>query len=424
MAWKETTKMSLRIEFISLARCGGVPFAELCRRHGISRKTGYKWLARAEEYDLQEGVREETLNQKSAGWSQDRSRRPLSSPIKTSEQVEQEILAVRYDHPAWGGRKIARFLEDQGVSNLPSPSTITAILRRHGLLAEASHRGAAPTIRFEREKPNALWQMDFKGHFALEDGSRCHPLVVVDDCSRYLIALEAHPWEREDVVRATLTKAFRTHGLPLEMLMDNGSVWGNRSTPTRLCAWLMRLKIAISHGRPYHPQTQGKCERLNRSLKAEALPEGRRFEDLTACQKVLDRFRRCYNYERPHEALNMDSPSKHYQPGEVAFPESLPAIEYEPNDIVRRVTTGGSASLRSQFYLLGRAFANEPIAFRPTTEDGVYDVYYCHTFLRRIDERNPDYQKYERKKPIGRKNPVTAGDKKDPETLDTKKAHL
>lgn len=375
--------MELREEFVELVRMKGLGVSELCRRFGISRKTGYKWLGRAA--DCEAGQR----------WAMDLSRRPHGSPWRTSAEIESRVLALRREHPAWGGRKLARRLQDLGHREVPSPSTITEILRRHGELRREESLKRGPLQRFERAEPNDLWQMDFKGPVRTEDGRRCHPLMVVDDCSRYLVLGRVLSHERDKPVRQALTDAFRTHGLPREMLMDNGAVWrGSPSAPTRLTVWMMRLFIQVTHGRPYHPQTQGKCERLNRTLEAEVFSLRRRFSDWAECQAAIDWFRRTYNHERPHESLAMEAPARHYRPSAVAFPEGpLPPIEYLDGDIVRRVQPSGAISFNNTHYTVGRGFAREPVALRPTVHDGVYDVYYCHSFIRRLDVRENGFVK-------------------------------
>lgn len=384
MPFRETDRMSERRELVELMRMQEGPSrAELCRRFGVARKTAYKWLGRAGE---------------EPGWEADLSRRPHASPARTPSGMEQAVLAVRREHPAWGGRKIRRVLLDRGHESVPSASTVTAICRRAGLVAPRESFKGGPHVRFERGEPNELWQMDFKGPVATESGARCHPLVVVDDHSRYCIAARGLADEGGQGVQAALVDAFRTHGMPLQMLMDNGTAWGGKraGAPTRLEAWLMRLHVDVVHGRPYHPQTQGKCERLNRTLKAEALCQGARFADIAACQQTLDRFRHTYNHDRPHEALQMAVPAKRYRPSRVAFPETLPPIEYLEDDIVRRVTKAGSISVGSAFYNVGRAFAGEPVALRATAADGAYDVYYCHCLVLRLDLREPDHVKRRR----------------------------
>jgi len=173
--------------------------------------------------------------------------------------------------PRLGGRKIRRRLQDLRHQAVPSASTITAILHRNGRIEGAASAGHKPFERFERVAPNELWQMDYKGHFATAAG-RCHPLTVVDDHSRYAVGLRACSDERAGTVRAELTAIFRCYGLPERMLMDNGSPWGSSDGEHRhtgLSLWLLELGVAVSHGRPHHPQTQGKDERFHRTLMAE-----------------------------------------------------------------------------------------------------------------------------------------------------------
>ena len=365
--------MSCREEFVGLAQAERVQMSELCRRFGVSRKTGYKWLRRYA----------------SAGMSGllDRSRRPHDSPGRISEAIERSVLVVRAEHPAWGGRKIRRVLLNAGHDGVPSASTITAILRRHGQINEAESSKHKAWIRFEHERPNDLWQMDFKGHFAMELG-RCHPLTVLDDHSRYCVGLEACGNERTSTVRERLTGVFRHYGLPRRMLMDNGAPWGSDADHpwTPLTAWLLRLGVSVSHGRPYHPQTQGKDERFHRTLKAEVL-RGRSFENLPACQSAFNDWRKTYNVRRPHEALDLNTPITRYAISPRSFPEALPPIEYGPGDTVRRVYDCGQITLRHQEYRIGKAFRGYPVALRPTLCDGVLDVYFCTEHIGWINER-------------------------------------
>ena len=244
MPWSEVSVMDLRLEFVMLAEQPGSNVSALCRRFGISRKTGYKWLGRAG----------------SGAALSDRSRRPRSNPRRTPEGMEAAVLAVRSDHPCWGGRKIARRLVDLGETDVPAPSTVTAILQRHGVALGQAGTPAA-FQRFERSRPNELWQMDFKGHFALAQG-RCHPLTVLDDCSRFNLCLAACGNEQGETVQGHLRAAFRRYGLPEWIIVDNDSPWGDGpNTPyTPLGVWFLRLGIGLSHSRPYHPQTLGKDE--------------------------------------------------------------------------------------------------------------------------------------------------------------------
>src|SRR5271157_251752 len=199
MPWNEVTTMSLRREFISLATKEGTKIATICRRFGISRKTGYKWKKRF----IEKG--EEALK--------DHSRRPKRSPRKSLKSIEQSVLKIRDSNPSWGGRKIKKRLQNLGMNNVPSSSTITAILRRNNRIAQEEAIKHKPLTRFEAEKPNDLWQMDFKGWIKIQN-SQCHPLTVLDDHSRYSLGLEACDNERGETVKTRLIDIFRRYGLP------------------------------------------------------------------------------------------------------------------------------------------------------------------------------------------------------------------
>jgi transposase InsO family protein len=374
MPWRELSVMEQREEFVRLALVTGANMSELCRRSRISRAKGYKWLKRYRA----EGR---------AGLA-DRSRRPLCSPGQTPEAVEAQVLRIREDsNNAWGGRKIARVMRRNGVLEVPAPSTITQILRRHGKLDERAQEHPGPHQRFERAAPNELWQMDFKGHFAMAEG-RCHPLTVLDDHSRYSLTLSACGNEQDTTVRAQLVVAFRRYGLPLAMLMDNGSPWGDAGGQphTVFTVWLMRLGVRVTHGRPFHPQTQGKDERFHRTLKAEVL-SGKSFRDLVACQRAFDRWRHIYNHERPHEALALATPAERYRVSSRSFPETLPEIEYGPGDTVRKVDPLGYISLKGRRLHVGKAFRGHPIALRRSDEDGLLGVHFCAHRIGTLDLR-------------------------------------
>ena len=370
MPWQEVSIMSQRCEFVKLASLQQISFRELCRRFAISAPTGYKWLERSRDQgpDLS-----------------DRPRRPRTSPQKTSEALEAQVVALRTRHRTWGGRKIAARLTAKGFEQVPAPSTITDILRRHDLLGEDQAQKHRPYLRFERPAPNDLWQMEFKGNFAVSDG-RCHPLTILDDHSRYSIAVRACRNEKSATVQAQLIECFRRYGLPKQMLMDNGGPW---SSPVRgltvLEAWLMRLDIGISHGRPHHPQTQGKEERFHRTLKADVL----QFDapcDFAGCQPAFDAFRTLYNHERPHEALGMQPPASRYAPSPRSYPETLPPIQYAPGDHICKVSFN-RVRFRGQVIVVGEGVVGQYVALRPTLEDGVYDVIYCNTTIRQINLR-------------------------------------
>lgn len=385
MPWKDTTKMEQRLEFVTLATSEKANMSQLCRRFGISRDTGYKWLRRYQE-EGRDGLK-------------NRSRRPHNSPNQTPAPIEEAVCEVRRDNPAWGGRKIRTVLRrkakagtsDFSPDKVPAASTITAILRRRDLLREEDTEKAATYERFEKERPNQLWQMDYKGDFLLDDETRCYPLTIVDDHSRFAICLQACPNQQRETVQTHLTSAFRRYGLPRRIITDHGAPWGvGRRRPdggsfyTRLSAWLMRLGISVSFTARAHPQTNGKNERFNGTLKAELL----RFEEFAhvpGCQERFQSWRRTYNHERPHEALDMEVPASRYEASKRSFPDELPSIEYGPGDKVRKVNANGYISFRGQRFMIGRAFSGKPVALRPAPPGEPWNVYFCHQHIRTID---------------------------------------
>lgn len=372
MPWKESTLMSQRSEFVALSRAPGANFSELCRRFGISRKTGYKWR----------------LADREGAGLEDHSRRPDSSPRRTPAGLEAHIVAVRQRFPFYGGRKIRHLLVREGVQTPPAASTITAILDRNGLLSPQRRRNRN-WQRFEAEAPNALWQMDFKGHFGTERG-RCHPLTVLDDHSRYCLCLAACSDEQGATVQSQLIPIFERYGLPERILADNGGPWGSsgQGVHTRFSAWLIRLGVTVLHGRPLHPQTQGKDERFHRTLKLEVISQRPVWHDNREVQGEFDRYRPIYNFERPHEALGYEVPGSRYAPSLRSYPARLPSIEYDSDFEVRLVHQSGRVKLKKKRYFVGKAFAGQPVGLRQVRE-AVWDVYYCHQRISRIDLTTP-----------------------------------
>ena len=364
MPWHEVDTMSLRREFIMFATQDGSNIRELCRRFGISPKTGYKWIRRYHKEGL-------------AGLG-DRSRRPHRSPASTPDSMVRAVLQVRKAHPAWGGRKIHARLLALGHEGVSSPSTITQILKRKGLMVPSESAKRRKYIRFEANSPNELWQMDFKGYKVLLHG-RCYPLTVLDDHSRFSIGLEACENERRITVKDRLVSIFRHYGLPARMLMDNGAPWGtsHKGRHSMFAIWLMRMGIRVTHTRPYNPQTIGKDERFHRTLDLEVFSQGIPLT-LKDCQKKFDTWRDIYNFERPHEALDMKVPGQRYKPSPLPYPEILPSIEYLPEDEVRKVQDRGWFSYKGWEYRLPRVFKGQPVAVRPTPEDSIKEVYFCH----------------------------------------------
>ncbi len=374
MVWRECTALSERREFAALAAERSGPLAVLARTYGISRSTAYKWRKRFE----------------AEGWSglSERSRKPHHSPRRTTAAVEELVCSMRRDFP-WGGRTIHHRLRQDGHPHVPAPSTITDILKRNGLLAP-QRRLKRDHQRFEEEEPNGLWQMDFKGHFPTGQG-RCHPLTVIDDHSRFNVCLAACANERRETVQQHLEFAFQRYGLPQRMLTDNGPPWGSGYSAqpyTRLGAWLIRLGITVSHGRPRHPQTQGKEERFHRTLKVELLAPHGEWLDLAEVQQSFDRWRDVYNLYRPHQALAYSSPASRYRPSGRSFPAKLPPVEYDGLCQLRKVGDKGEIYFRGKVYVVSKAFVGETVALR-AADESVWHVYYCHQRVGKVDLSAP-----------------------------------
>jgi len=234
--------------------------------------------------------------------------------------------------------------------------------------------------------------MDFKGYFSTTTQGYCYPLTVLDDHSRFSIALRACPNEQRLTVQAQLVDTFRVYGLPARITMDNGSPWGDGASPyTALTVWLMRLGVGVSHSRPYHPQTQGKDERFHRTMKAELL-HNRVFTDIEQCQRYFDEWREEYNLHRPHQALQMQVPASRYKLSRVVYPEQLPPIEYPAVGTqgvvaIRKVQGRGELYYRGKEWGVSKAFRGQEVAMKETDTDGVLDVYFCHHKVSRIDMR-------------------------------------
>ncbi len=374
MAFQGVSIMDLKREFVLQANKPNRDMTLLCRNYKINRKTGYKWLTRFKK----EGV---------AGLAERSRRRINIHPRQIAQDIEKQIIEARKDHPAWGSRKLKKYLENQGVNGLPATSTITDVLRRANLIDPLETEKRETWKRFEHEQPNQLWQMDFKGDFAMESG-RCFPLTVLDDHSRFAIGLKACGNQRGEGVRNHLINIFERYGMPERINTDNGPPWGNscRARYTKLSAWLIQIGIKTSHSRSYHPQTNGKIERFHRTLKFELL-KNRYFRDCEHAQKIFDEWSDCYNLERPHEGNNMETPITRYRHSYREYIGELSLPEYAIEDKVRKVNKDGVICFLGNHWLVGSAFSGKRIGIRPGEIDGIFKVYFCHQQVAKIDLR-------------------------------------
>lgn len=363
MPWMELSIMEIKRNFVQEALKPGGNFSLLCQSYGISRKCGYATLKRYRDSG------EQGLSHK--------SRKPKRSPHETSVEIVKQILEVRKDNPKWGARKIREYLFRQGLSEMPSEKTLTRILNRYGCINPEESAKHKPYIRFEHAHPNDLWQMDFKGYFKVGEKD-CHPLTLLDDHSRYSLAIVSCANEQKETVIQALIKVFREYGLPKRMTMDNGSPWGYASDQryTAIDLWLIRLGIRVSHSRPYHPQTQGKLERFHRTMKLELLSDYY-FDNVEHAQEGFDWWRKKYNEERPHEAIGLAVPQDRYHKSDRAYPEKLPDIEYDSHMDVRKVSIGATIHYKGSSYKIGKGLIGQYIGLKEQdNNEHMLDVYY------------------------------------------------
>jgi len=363
MAWKAMEVQDQRVRFVVAASRREKPLTALCVEFGISRPTAALWIKRYAEGGLI-GIAE-------------RSRRPRNSPGQTPWEQEERVIALRLEYPDWGARKLEVLLHREGVKL--TRSTIHRVLLRYDLVREQDRHTKA-VKRFERERPNELWQMDFKGPKNWPHA--IGPLSVIDDHSRYLIALQATGKMDGDLVRKELEQVFRRCGVPEAMLMDHGTPWWNWqsfSGRTHLSLWMMRQGIRLCWSGIRHPQTQGKVERFHGSLQ-RALD--RRGTGTVEPQRWLDTFRSEYNQLRPHEALSMRTPASLWRKSEKRYDPNPPVWEYPEGAWVLKVDCQGTVDLHGQRWRIGKTLAGERVHIQPVEDR--FLVFFCSTLVREI----------------------------------------
>ena len=377
MPWTETNVMDQRIEFIKTYIAGGESKSEICRRFGISRPTGSKWLARHAEAGV--------------GALMDRSRAPKRHPNQVGEELEEMILALRRRYCHWGPRKLrVLLLERYPQFPWPACSTIGEILRRHGLTVRRKRRRRTPpyTQPFSAcTHANAVWCTDFKGWFRTGEGRRCDPLTISDGCTRYLLRVQALTEMRLEVVRPIFEACFREYGLPQAIRSDNGSPFASRGIGglSRLSVWWLKLGIEPERIAPGKPQQNGRHERMHLTLKREtASPPA---STIRRQQAVFDRFVEEFNAVRPHEALGQRCPGSLYSSSPRAYRESVQPVEYPGSMEVRSVKSNGVIHWRGRTLFLGEALGGERVGLCEVA-DGRWAVYYCQTALGIVSERH------------------------------------
>jgi putative transposase len=374
MPWKETCPMKERLKFVGYYLDGELSMAALCREFGISRKTGYKLIRRFVE-DPKDGLK-------------NRSRAPDRHPNAVSDEIVGLIVAARRRHPTWGPKKLRAWLARTDPSRTwPAASTIGDILCRCGL--SVPRRRSRKTAVYQEpfvgcDYPNAVWSADFKGWFMTGDGTRCDPLTISDNYSRYLLRCQAMPSPDYAHVQPVFAAAFREYGLPVAIRTDNGAPFATTTVGglSRLSIWWLKLGIIPERIVPGHPEQNGRHERMHRTLKREtATPPQRSWR---AQQRAFDRFRREYNQERPHEAIGQTIPASLYQASPRTYPLIVPAMAYPDDMLIRTVKSQGDISWKSRHVYLSETLAGELVGLKQVT-DRFYDIYFGSIRLARLD---------------------------------------
>ena len=377
MPWSETTPMDQKTQFIADYLRQSLSMSELCDLYGISRKTGYKLVERY----LKHGP----------SGLEERSRKPSSSPNHTPEHIVEAIIALRQRHPSWGAKKLLPILERRHPNwDLPGRSTVCDILSRQGLVPRKRNRrhiGHPGKPSTQILSPNDCWSADFKGQFKTGDGLYCYPLTVTDGFSRYLLGCQGLGSTSVAESKPVFTRLFKEHGLPRRIRTDNGVPFATNTLArlSQLSAWWVRLGVLPELIEPGKPQQNGRHERMHRTLKAETTRP-----PANSCrgqQRKFDHFQHEFNFERPHEALDMQTPASLYEPSSRVMPNKIPPLEYPDRFEVRYVSANGGIRWNKDWVNVSITCVGEYVGLEEI-DDGIWNVYFGPLKLGRLHERH------------------------------------
>ena len=376
MPWKESAVLDEKVRFVLDHQKGLWTMTELCQRYGISRESGYENVRRFRQAGLV-GLLE-------------RSRAAVHHPNQTAPEIIEQVLALRRQRPSWGPKKLRGYLERKCPQRTwPARSTIGDWLKAEGLVVPRRKRRKTPPYTqpfVSLDGPNQVWCADFKGWFRTRNGERIDPLTMSDAYSRYLLRCQAVDRADTAQVQAIVETAFREYGMPLAIRSDNGAPFASRAIAglSRLAVYLMKLDIVPERIQPGHPEQNGRHERMHRTLQQETgqPPAANR----RAQQKAFDRFRREYNEERPHEALEQQTPASQYAPSPRPYPARMPVPEYDSCMQVRSVLPGGQFGWKGGRIFLSETLAGERVGFKPLDENRS-TIYFARFPLAILDHR-------------------------------------
>lgn len=378
MPWRSTSPVNERLKFVAAHGSQLYSMSELCRGFGISRETGYTWLERYRR----EGV----------SGLMDRSHVPRRCPHRLDPDTQALLIEARRSHPHWGPRKLLAWLAPRHPAlRLPAASTVGELLKRMGLVRTGAGRRRATypgRVSVGANAPNEVWAADFKGQFRTKDGTECYPLTITDSLSRFLLCCQGLSSVKTGGAIATFERTFREYGLPKAIRTDNGVPFAKATNLglTRLNAWWIKLGIQHDRIEPGRPEQNGAHERMHRTLKAETTrPPG---EDAVQQQRIFDEFRREYNFERPHEALGLNTPASVYRRSSRELPDRLPEPAYGSHLETRRVQCNGVIKFRGRERFISEVLEGETVGLEEV-DDGIWAVYFYARVLCRFDERQP-----------------------------------
>ncbi len=370
--------MEERLQFVRDALSDRFTMSELCARYGVSRRIGYKWLARCDT-DGRRGL-------------VDRSRAPHHCPHRTAPRLADLLVAAREAHPYWGARKLLTVLAKRHprIASWPAPSTVADLLARRGLVQHRRRRRSPVhpgVVRPDTAVPNDLWSADFKGQFRTGDGQYCFPLTIADQHTRFLLTCHGVLSTQTVTARPVFERAFRTYGLPLAIRTDNGVPFATQAIHglSYLNVWWMRLGILHQRIRPGCPQENGAHERMHRTFKREAIKPVR--HSCRIQQRNFDAFQREYNTERPHETLGQETPASRYRSSPRPDADRLPPLEYPGHFLVKKLTTGGTFRFHNRLLYLANAMVDQHIGLEET-DDGIWSIHFNTILLATFDERD------------------------------------
>lgn len=377
MPWRDTTKMEQKIEFINEWRSGRFTITELCRSFDISRPTAYKWIERFTERGL-EGLEE-------------LERSPRNHPNKTAESIEKKIVSYRNKHKRWGGEKIWKVLHlDLPTEDIPSISTVDRILKRNGLIIPRKiRRRITPTYPiFDPKACNQVWSADFKGKFKLGNGRYCYPLTIADSYSRFVFSAKGLYGEYFKQTKLEFRRVFREFGMPLQIHTDNGKPFAACQALqrlTRLSVWFIELGIEPVYSDPASPQQNGRHERMHQDLKGDATrPPG---FNLRVQQRKLNDFVHEYNYIRPHQALDLETPGSVHEFSPRPFLEKVEEWVYPNYCEVRRVTKNGALRWKTtKWVMVGTSLIDKHVGLEELG-DGIWRIFFRQKMLGYFDEK-------------------------------------